>query len=126
MDDCDWTAAMFRLTLVAAVLKLGVVVILVADEHGDLTDPDERLLGLIRGRHRQRELPLTLPVEARRGGDRAWNQSEVTMLFSFLKNKQSEKDRNPPESGSMSKPDDTPSLCMMPYLTSPLTPMSAS
>lgn len=57
------------LTLVAAVFKLGVVVILVGDDDGDLTDADERLLGLISGRHRQRELPLTLPVETHRRGD---------------------------------------------------------
>ncbi len=58
-----------KLTLVAAVFKLGVVVVLVCDEDGDLTDPDQRLLGLICGRHRQRELPLTLPVETHRRGD---------------------------------------------------------
>lgn len=57
------------LTLVAAVFELGVVVVLVRDEDGDLADPDERLVGLICGRHRQSELPLTLPVETRRRGD---------------------------------------------------------
>lgn len=57
------------LTLVSAVFELGVVVVLVCDDDGDLTDPDERLLGLICGRHRQRELSLTLAVEAHRGGD---------------------------------------------------------
>lgn len=31
-----------------------------------------------------------------------------------------------PVSGSMSKPEDTPWRCMMPYLTCPFTPMSAS
>lgn len=39
------------LTLVAAVFKLGVVVILVRDDHGDLADADERLVCQICGRH---------------------------------------------------------------------------
>ena len=59
------------LTLVAAVFELRVVVVLIADDNGDLADPDERLVGLIRGGHRQGELPLTLAVEARRRGDHA-------------------------------------------------------
>ena len=35
--------------MVTAVLKLGVVVVLVGDDDGDLADADERLLGLVSG-----------------------------------------------------------------------------
>lgn len=57
------------LTLVTAVLELGVVVVLVPNNDGDATDADERLVGLIGGGDRQRELPVALAVKARRGGD---------------------------------------------------------
>lgn len=49
-SDILLSSAEQKLTLVPAIFKLGVVVVLVGDEDGDLTDPDERLLGLIRGR----------------------------------------------------------------------------
>lgn len=66
------------LTLVAAVFKLGLVVVLVGDHDGDLADPDERLVRLIRGRDRQREFPLPLSVEAYRRGDVTW-RDHITM-----------------------------------------------
>lgn len=116
------------LTLVAAVLELGVVVILVPNDDSDATDADERLVGLIGGGDRQRELPVALAVKARRGGNHTCREEvcieeggrEPTGACSPRRH------GNSPVSGSISKPDDMPSRCMMPYLTSPLTPMSAS
>lgn len=66
------------LTLVAAVLKLGVVVVLVSNDDGDLADPDQRLVPLVRGGDGQREFPLTLSVKAHRRGDVTWSQ-RITM-----------------------------------------------
>lgn len=57
------------LTLVAAVFKLGAIIVLICNDNGDLADPDERFVGLIRGCDRQREFPLTLSVKADRCGD---------------------------------------------------------
>lgn len=37
------------LTLVAAVLKLGVVVVLVSNDDSDLADPNQRFVPLVRG-----------------------------------------------------------------------------
>lgn len=60
------------LTLIATVLKLGIVVIDVSDKDGDLTDADQRLLRLVGGGNRQRVLSLLLTVKALRGGDDPW------------------------------------------------------
>lgn len=57
------TAAAAALTLVSNVLKLGAVVVLVQDEDVELTDADQRIGGLVSGRHRHRVLPLALAVE---------------------------------------------------------------
>lgn len=66
------------LTLVAAVFKLGVVIVLVCNHNGDLADPDERFIGLIRGCDRQREFPLTLSVKADCRGDVTWRDHITT------------------------------------------------
>lgn len=57
------------LTLVAAVLKGGVVVVDVGDEDGELAHADERLPRPVGGSDRQSVLPLPLPVETLRGAD---------------------------------------------------------
>lgn len=69
------------LTLVAAVLKLGVVVVLVGDEDGDLADADERLLGQVCRRHRQGVLSLALAVEAHCGADHTWRHTHTHNVF---------------------------------------------
>lgn len=66
------------LTLVAAVFKLGVIIVLICNDNGDLADPDERFVSLIRGRDRQHEFPLTLSVKAYRCGDVTW-RGHITM-----------------------------------------------
>lgn len=118
------------LTLVAAVFKLGAIIVLICNDNGDLADPDERFVGLIRGRDRQREFPLTLSVKADCRGD-VTCRGHVTMTMVMHVKKQwncrvTQSCHWLPVSGSMSKPDEMPSLCMMPYLTCPFTPMSAS
>lgn len=57
------------LTLIAAVLELGIVVVLVGDDDGDLADADERLLSLVCRRDRQAVLSLPLPVKCHGGTD---------------------------------------------------------
>lgn len=57
------------LTLVATVLKLGIVVIDISDQDGDLTDADQRLRRLVRRGDGQGVLLLFLTVKAPRGGD---------------------------------------------------------
>lgn len=59
----DRISAAAALTLVAAVLELGIVVVLVSDDDGDLADADERLLGLVRRCDRQAVLSLALSVK---------------------------------------------------------------
>lgn len=54
------------LTLIATVFKLWVVIVLIQNQDCDLADPDEWLLGLIGGSHRQSELPLALSVKTHR------------------------------------------------------------
>lgn len=66
------------LTLVAAVFKLGVVIVLVCNHDGDLADPDERFIGLVRGRDRQRKFPLTLSVKADCRADVTWRDHVTT------------------------------------------------
>lgn len=65
-------------TLVAAVLKLGVVVVLVSNDDGDLADPDQRFVALVRGGDGQREFPLTLSVKVHRRGDVTWRERITT------------------------------------------------
>lgn len=65
------------LTLIATVLKLGLVVVDVSDEDGDLTDADQRLLRSVGGSHRQRVLALLLAVKALRGGDHPWGHRHL-------------------------------------------------
>lgn len=65
------------LTLIATVLKLGLVVVDVSDEDGDPTDADQRLLRSVGGGHRQRVLALLLAVKALRGGDHPWGHRHL-------------------------------------------------
>lgn len=65
------------LTLIATVLKLGLVVVDVSDEDGDLTDADQWLLRSVGGGHRQHVLALLLAVKALRGGDHPWGHRHL-------------------------------------------------
>ena len=72
------------LTLVAAVLKLGVVVVLVGDEDGDLADADEGLLGQVCRRDRQGVLSLALAVETHSGADHTWRHTHNVFYCMLL------------------------------------------
>ena len=65
------------LTLVAAVLELGVVVVLVGDEHGDLADADEGFLGHVGGGDRQGVLSLALTVKTHRADDHTYRYTHT-------------------------------------------------